>query len=150
MARRRAEVFEHTVQTTHEWLADVAEVFGTHDQRFALRVVRAWLHALRDRMTVFEAVNFGAQLPELLRGIYYDGWSPSRVPMKYGPEEFAARFAAEARIPVSDVNWTAARIALVMQAHLSPGQLEHALAQLPAWLREIVGGVNVAATSLGS
>jgi hypothetical protein len=32
-----------------------------------------------------------------------------------------------------------------MQAHFSAGQLEHALAQLPEWLREIVAGVEMPA-----
>jgi uncharacterized protein (DUF2267 family) len=147
MTRRGADVFDHTVHTAHTWLVDIAEMFGTTDQRFALRVVRAWLHTLRDRLTVDEAVHFGAQLPELLRGIYYDGWNPSKVPVKYGPDEFTERFAKEAKIPSADVTWTAARVALIMQAHFSPGQLEHALAQLPEWLRDVVGGVDSAGRS---
>jgi uncharacterized protein (DUF2267 family) len=144
MVRQGTDVFDHTVHTAHTWLADVAEMFGTKDHRFALRLVRAWLHAVRDRLTVDEAVHLGAQLPELLRGVYYDGWNPSKVPTKYGPEEFAARFAKEAKVPVVDVPWMAARISLAMQAHFSAGQLEHALAQLPAWLCELVCGVDVA------
>ncbi len=146
MSRKNAEVFDHVMHTAHAWLADIAEVFGTDDQRFAYRLLRAWLHTIRDRMTVDEVVHFGAQLPELVRGAYYDGWNPAKAPVKYGQDEFVARFAAEARIPESDVPWTAARVSLVMQAHVSPGQLEHALAQLPQWLREIVYGVDLAAT----
>ena len=145
MSRKNSGVFDRAVRTSNTWLADVAEVFGTDDRRFAHRVVRAWLHAIRDRLTVPEAVHFGAQLPELLRGVYYDGWNPTRTPVKYGPEEFVSRFAREAMISVADVRWTAARISLIMQAHLSPGQLDHALAQLPVWLRDIVGGVDLAA-----
>lgn len=145
MSRRNVDVFDRAVRTSETWLDDVAEVFGTDDRRFAYRVVRAWLHTFRDRLTVPEAVHFGAQLPELLRGVYYDSWNPARAPIKYGPDEFVSRFAREAMIPVADVHWTAARISLIMQAHLSPGQLDHALAQLPAWLRDIVGGVDLAA-----
>ena len=144
MSRRNVDVFDRAVRTSETWLTDVAEIFGTDDLRFAGRVVRAWLHAIRDRLTVAEAANFGAQLPELLRGVYYDGWNPTRVPVKYGPDEFVARFAREAMIPPADVRWTAARVSLIMQSHLSPGQVEHALAQLPAWLREIVSGVDLA------
>jgi uncharacterized protein (DUF2267 family) len=144
MSRRSADVFDRPIRTSQTWLSDVADVFGTDDLRFACRVVRAWLHTVRDRLTVPEAVHFGAQLPELLRGVYYDGWNPVRAPVKYGPDEFVTRFAREAMIPVADVRWTAARVSLIMQAHVSPGQLDHVLAQLPAWLRDIVGGVDLA------
>ena len=42
----------------------------------------AWLlrgasHALRDYLPTDAAVSIGAQLPALLRGIYYDGWHPA-------------------------------------------------------------------------
>ena len=67
------------------WLAEIAGEFGIEDRRLACRVLRAWLHALRDRLPVTIAANFAAQLPELLRGVFYDGWSPSRVPIKFGP-----------------------------------------------------------------
>ena len=37
---------------------------------YAYRVLRAVLHALRDRVTVDVAAKFAAQLPTLLRGVY--------------------------------------------------------------------------------
>ena len=61
--------------------------FGTEDRRLAYRILRAWLYALGDRLPVPIAANFAAQLQELLRGVFYDGWSPSRVPVKLGPGE---------------------------------------------------------------
>lgn len=143
MSGSRTDPFDHMVHTAHTWLAGIADAFGTDDRRFAYRVLRAWLHTLRDRLTVEGGAHFAAQLPELVRGVYYDGWSPSRVPVKYGPEEFVDRFVTEANIPAEDVPWTVARISLIMQAHFSPGQLEHALAQLPEWLHDIYAGVDV-------
>lgn len=145
MAHQKTGTFDHMVHTANAMVADIAEVFGTTDRRFAFRVLRAWLHTLRDRLTVAEAAHFAAQLPELVRGVYYDGWNPSRVPVRYGHDEFTAKFAREASIPVEDVSWTAARVSVIMQAHFSAGQLEHALAQLPEWLREIVAGVEMPA-----
>jgi uncharacterized protein (DUF2267 family) len=82
---------DHSIDTTNAWLADVADGFGTEDRRFAYRVTRAWLHALRDRLPVPVAANFAAQLPELLRGVFCDGWNPGRVPVKYGPAEYVGR-----------------------------------------------------------
>jgi Uncharacterized conserved protein (DUF2267) len=63
----------HTsIDKTNTWLAEIAGEFGTEDQRLAYRVLRAWLHALRDRLPVTIAANFAVQLPEL-RGVFYDG-----------------------------------------------------------------------------
>lgn len=143
MSQQKTGTFDHMVHTANAMVADIAEVFGTKDRRFAFRVLRAWLHTLRDRLTVDEAAHFAAQLPELVRGVYYDGWNPSRVPVRFGPEEFATRFAKEAGIPLEDVSWTTARVSVIMQAHFSPGQLEHALVQLPEWLRDIFAGVDL-------
>lgn len=145
MSHQKTGTFDHMVHTANAMVADIAEVFGTTNRRFAFRVLRAWLHSLRDRLTVEESAHFAAQLPELVRGVYYDGWNPSRVPVKYGSEEFTARFAKQAGIPVDDVQWTAARVSVIMQAHFSAGQLEHALAQLPEWLREIFAGIEMPA-----
>jgi uncharacterized protein (DUF2267 family) len=141
--------FDHALQTAHAWLADVAGEFGTEDRRFAFRVLRAWLHSLRDRLTVTGAASFAAQLPELLRGVFYDGWEPSRVPVKYGPDEYVLRFAEEARIPVGDVRRAAATVTRGLAAHLSPGQLSDAFAQLPRGLRSILGGSDSSEPSLG-
>ena len=51
----------------------VAEL-GTED-----RILRAVLHAARDRLTVDET----AQLSELIRCIYYELWDPSPAPASY-------------------------------------------------------------------
>ena len=147
MPRSRFDAFDHMMHTAHAWLADVAAAFGTEDRRYAYRVLRAWLHTLRDRLTPDSAAQFGAQLPELIRGVYYDGWDPSRVPVKYGPEEYVQRFANEARIPLADVPSTAAHVSAVMRRHFSPGQLEEALAVLPDPLRGLIAGPDTPAVA---
>ena len=153
MPRSRFDAFDHMTHTAHAWLADVAAAFDTADRRFAYRVLRAWLHALRDRLTVEGAAQFAAQLPELIRGVFYDGWNPSRVPIKYGPEEYVQRFANQARIPRADVPPAATRVSAVMRRHFSPGQLEEALAVLPEPLRilitesDVPAGVDAGATT---
>ena len=74
------ELIDRSVEKTNVWLKELAEELGTDDRKFAYRVLRAYLHAVRDRLMVDEAAQLAAQLPELVRGIYYEGWVPSRTP----------------------------------------------------------------------
>jgi uncharacterized protein (DUF2267 family) len=103
MSMTRPANFDHALQTATVWLQDVAAAFPTEDGEFAFRALRAWLHILRDRITVEAAAHLGAQLPELLRGVYYEGWDPHEVPKKYDAQEFITRFAQEAVISRADV-----------------------------------------------
>ena len=129
---------DRSIDKCNTWLAGIEGGFGTHDRRLAYRVARAWLHNLRDRLTVEVAAHFAAQLPELLRGVFYDGWNPSRVPEKYGRAEYVARFAREARIHDSDVPKAAGVVTAVVRQHMSAGVVDEAFALLPAGLRELL------------
>lgn len=134
------DAFNHALHTANIWLADVGSAFGTRDRHYAQRTLRAWLHTLRDRLTVDTAAKFGAQLPELLRGAYYDGWEPNKVPIKYGVAEYTQRFAAQAGVPASQVSRVAGTITAVIGDHMSPGQLSEAFAELPTDLRGTIRG----------
>lgn len=129
---------DNSIQKANAWLAGIEEGFGTHDRRLAYRALRAWLHALRDRLTVDVAAHFAAQLPELLRGVFYDGWNPSQVPQKYGRGEYVTRFARDARVRDSDVAKTVSVVTAVVRQHVSAGAVDEALGLLPADLRRLL------------
>jgi uncharacterized protein (DUF2267 family) len=144
----------HSIDTsitrTNSWLADIADSLGTDDRRLAFRIARAWLHTLRDRQTVDAAVRFGAQLTEVLRGVYYEGWEPRLVPVRSGPAEYAAQYALEARIREEQV-WLAAGVVTdVARRHLPPGAVDRVLALLPGPTRELLEPAAAALTARGS
>ena len=76
---------EHWMHTAHTWINDVAKEFDTDDREFAYRVLRAWLHTLRDRLTVEASAHFAAQLPDLIRGVFYAGWIRTPSPRSTTP-----------------------------------------------------------------
>ena len=129
---------DRSIDKANAWLADIDAGFGTSDRHLAYRVLRAWLHNLRDRISVEVAAHFAAQLPELLRGVFFDGWNPSRVPEKYSRGEYVVRFAREARVRDSDVVKAAGIVTTVARRHMSAGVVAQALAVLPADLRELL------------
>jgi len=70
----------HAVQQSQEWLKELRDAAELSDETEALSVLRAVLHQLRDRLTIEETAQLSAQLPLLLRGVFFEGWQPSRVP----------------------------------------------------------------------
>ena len=74
----KVSALDHAMHTAHTWIHDVAREFDTEDREFAYRVLRAWLHTLRDRLPVEASAHFAAQLPDLIRGVFYAGWNPGQ------------------------------------------------------------------------
>jgi uncharacterized protein (DUF2267 family) len=92
------DVFDTTVQESNLWLKDVMERIGTYERHRAYSTLRAVLHALRDRIGPANASHLGAQLPMLLRGLYYEGWRMTGAASKERREiEFLERVTQELR-----------------------------------------------------
>jgi uncharacterized protein (DUF2267 family) len=132
-------VYDGALRTAHEWLSDVAEELGTSDGHAASRALRAWLHQLRDRLPVASAVDFAAQLPEIVRGVFYEGWRPGRVPVKFGEAEYCLRFAEEALVAPEEVPAVAAAVAAVLRRRVGQ-EFVGVLMLIPPRLRALMGG----------
>ncbi len=124
--------FEDYVTKANTWLNRVAERMNIDDRNKAGRIFRAVLHALRDRLPSGEAAHFGAQLPIIWKGIYYDGYRPDHEPIRIRHEHQWLEYirSKDVLAEIKDLpTLDDARIAFegVMQAlHdlLSPGQFE--------------------------
>jgi uncharacterized protein (DUF2267 family) len=140
---------DHSVEQTNIWLAELAAELGSDDRHEAYRVLRAFLHTLRDRLTVEEAAELAAQLPILVRGMFFQDWQPSRTPARYHDRsEFLARFADAARIEgESSVSFAAEAALRTFRKHVSDGELADILAVLPEDLRELLLSLSVHASS---
>jgi uncharacterized protein (DUF2267 family) len=95
---------------------------------------------VRDRITVEESAQLAAQLPVLVRGIYYEGWRPSTTPQRYHDREtFLRKIADEALLAgTTEASYAVAAAAAVLRRHVSEGEIEDVLAVLPTELRELV------------
>ena len=140
MAQTGLEVFDTTIQRTNAWLKQVAERLAPtpgDDRHRAYTALRGTLHALRDRMTPDQAAHLGAQLPMLVRGIYYEGWRPAETPRKERlREEFLAHVAeAFRKEPDVDAEEVARAVFAVLARELDPGEVGKVIATMPEAVR---------------
>ncbi len=120
------KIFDEAVQDANRWVNEVAERAGGLDKRHAYRILRAVLHVLRDNLPPNEAAHLGAQLPTLVRGIYYEAWAPAKTPRKLRHrDEFIAEvqrvYGAE---PIEEPERAIAAVLDTLDAHVSPGEME--------------------------
>lgn len=134
------EEFDNTIQKTNELLKEIEISFGWENRRNqSYAALRAVLHTLRDRLPVEEAVQLGAQLPMLIRGMYYEGWNPSRVPVKMNREEFLQRIRERFLFSVESGIEDVTRVVLVaLRKYVSFGEAEDIVSILPKDIAEIV------------
>jgi len=96
MNENQVAALDHTVQLASVWLKRLGDEHNLDEKHHSYSALRAVLHATRDRLPPEAAVHFGAQLPILRRGIYYEGWRISECPHNEPQvDEFRARVAAE-------------------------------------------------------
>ncbi|KAB1915919.1 DUF2267 domain-containing protein [Micromonospora noduli] len=90
MADSMISAFESSLDKTNLILKDIENAYGWPKERRnqSYAALRTVLHLLRDRLPVGESVEFAQQLPVLVRGIYFDGWVPSDVPIKLNRDDF--------------------------------------------------------------
>jgi uncharacterized protein (DUF2267 family) len=131
--------FDATVHKTNEWLQDLMLELHTDDRQAAYRALRAVLHALRDRLTMEEAVDLAAQLPMLVRGFYYEGWQPAHMPSN---QRTAKKFLEHVRVGYApdgsaNVEHIVRAVFRVLERHVTGGELEDVRRCLPEELRQL-------------
>ena len=139
MSMTGLDVFDRTIHKTNNWLNELMEALGWRDRHKAYLALRVTLHALRDRLTVEEVAQLGAQLPMLIRGFYYEGWDPTGKPLKERhKEEFLARIAEQfSGDDQADAEQVARAVFSVLSDRVTEGEIEDVKHVLPAELREL-------------
>lgn len=127
-------LIEQSTQKTYAWINDLAQELGRpEDQHYAFRVLRAFLHTLRDRMPVEETAHLAAQLPELLRGVYFEGWRPHATPQRYHDlDSFLERLAKAGDLAgETEAAYAGEAAARVMHRRLAAGELDKVALIMP-------------------
>jgi uncharacterized protein (DUF2267 family) len=75
-AKRMSTNFKQAAQHAQEWVNDLAEDLGW-DERRAYHLLRQVLPTLRDWLQPEEMADLAAQLPVLIRGIFFEAGGPA-------------------------------------------------------------------------
>jgi uncharacterized protein (DUF2267 family) len=136
------EAIDATMHKTNEWLREIGSELGEEHRRHAYLTLRGTLHAIRDFLPTEESAQFSAQLPMLMRGIYFEGWNPSRTPEKERTRESFVRRTAQAleraqwneEFPIDPEEATRA-VLRVIAGHISAGEMEQVRQTMPERVR---------------
>ncbi|MEV0733798.1 MULTISPECIES: DUF2267 domain-containing protein [Polymorphospora] len=122
-------------------LKEIEEAYGWPKERRAqsYAALRSVLHVLRDRLPVQESAEFAAQLPLIVRGLYYEGWDPAAVPMKMGREEFLDRVRQDFRRDLPGGAELLVQTTLqALHRHVTEGEWQDVKSDMPTELAAII------------
>jgi uncharacterized protein (DUF2267 family) len=141
MAEQFQSAIESSMDKTNLILKDIEQAYGwpkeQRNQSYA--ALRTVLHLLRDRMPVQESVEFSAQLPIVVRGVYFDGWQPQNVPIKLNREDFLYEVRQGFPYDVEGGPERVVRVVLdTLRLHITQGEWDDVKDTMPADLAQIM------------
>ena len=132
-------VFDKMNQQAASWIKGMMARLNTEDDDKAMHALRAGLQALRDRLPVDEAAQLAAQLPLIIRGMFFEGWVPRDKPLRIRHredfldlvrEKYGRDDAAAADIVVAMFH--------VLEDHVSRGEITDVMMSLPRELVDLI------------
>lgn len=123
---------DSSLQRTMEWLKEIQEEFKWPDMDRVYDATKAVLLATRDRLTVDEAHQFAAQIPMVMKGMFFDRYDPTDKPLLIRDKD---KFLEHVRNHFGDnpLDSEAAvrTVAKVLRKKISPGQYEDVVGSMP-------------------
>jgi uncharacterized protein (DUF2267 family) len=95
---------------------------------------------------VDESAQLSAQMPMLVRGIFFEGWHPSDTAPAHTVEEFEKRIYRShgARPHVNALDMIDG-VASVLRKFIEPGEIDQVMGRLPEPIRQLMSGQRIAA-----
>ena len=140
MRTGRLSVVDSAVEDLYVWLREIDDEMGWDDRHYGLQALRGVLHALRDRLLIDQMAKLSAQLPLLVRGLFFENWDPSKAPV---PDRTAKEFVDRVRDAFTgygeqlEVEEAVPVVLEVLGRHISEGEVAKVKAALPKHIREL-------------
>lgn len=132
-------ILDKNIHQTMSWIYAIEEAcdWDENDQRKAFAALRSVLHALRDILPIESAIHLSAQLPLIIRGLFFENWSTHAPKQKIRRSEDFIMQVAENLFAYPDINASEVTnsVLRVMSERISVGEYEKILAVLPKELK---------------
>lgn len=135
-----AHLWDQAIDKGSVWIKELGAELGWTDEHAVLGALRAVLHAVRDRLPSDEAAELAAQLPLLLKGVYFDGWDPSATPARARSRHAfltLVRRHLGGRAGEADVEKIIRAVFKLLATHVSEGEIHDVRGALPAELADL-------------
>jgi uncharacterized protein (DUF2267 family) len=139
------EIIDKSAQKAYEWLKEIRfymDMENTQpDSLESLAVLRVVLHELRDNITLESSAHLSAQLPLLIRGVYFENWQPSKIPLRERKKEqfiiSVQDHLAHLSRPTIDAEQAVKAVLCTLASKVSIGQINKIKQTLPPHVREL-------------
>lgn len=130
---------DHAPQIVAEWINEICKELGWQEKHRGHLLLRTVLHAVRDWLSVDEAADLAAQLPILIRGIYFEGWNPSSTPVHpRGRDDFIRRVeAAFSKEKLEDPEKAIAAVLKTLDRHVTGGEILQVRNSMRSQIRDL-------------
>ena len=130
--------FSHAAQQAQQWVNELAADLNW-DEHKAYRLLKSVLQTLRDWLSQEEMADLSAQLPVLIRGIYFEGWKPSDTPVwERKKRDFVisvrANMAGDSDV---DIDASISAVFKLLDRHISHGEIVQVRNSMKKSLREL-------------
>jgi uncharacterized protein (DUF2267 family) len=137
MAHTSATGFTHAAEQAQQWVNELAQDMGWSEQN-AHRLLKSVLHTLRDWLTPEEMADLSAQLPTLIRGIYFEGWKPDTPMWERKKRDFVICVRNSFRYePDVDIDLAIKAVFKVLDRHISHGEIVQVRNSMKKSLRQL-------------
>ena len=133
MVKQRFSSLDKSTQKTKEWLHEFQDELGWEDENMVYIAFRSVIQTLRDRLPVEEAVDLGDELPMVMKGMYYEGYSASGKPEKIkNREEFFSKVQEKSsNKPIKTEEATSAVFSLLQKKLGGGGEIKQVKGNMP-------------------
>lgn len=134
-------ILENNIHQTMDWIYAIEEAchWEEENQKKAFTALRAVLHELRRLLPLEEAAHFSAQLPLIIRGIFFEGWHPPFIGHQEIKKEDFLMSIAKALYPYQDMDpeETVRSVFHVLEEKLPDGTLKDIMKNIPKEIQEL-------------